>query len=145
MNDLQFVFYINAKPQVVWAALSRGEPIVSAVPGTELRGAFEPGAAYAYVGKAPDGTEMTYVSGSIVSADPAKHLEMTYRSMVGALESRVVYVLEEIAGKYTKLSVTQDRFQDGDPNYVMNADGWPQLLSNLKSVIETGQVMKYHA
>jgi hypothetical protein len=51
---------------------------------------------------------------------------------------------EPVANRYTKLTVRQDRFADDDPNYEVNKTGWPQLLSNLKSFIETGQVMNYH-
>lgn len=145
MDALHYVIYINATPQVVWDALRRGEPIVSVMPGTSMNATFERGSQYAYSGKTPDGKTMKYVWGTVAEAAAPRHIEMTYLSMAGPHESRVVYDLEEIAGKYTKLSVTQDRFQDGDPNYATNAEGWPQLLSNLKSAIETGKVMNYHA
>ena len=145
MRTLKHVIYINAKPQIVWDALRRGEPVVSVVPGTAMNASFESGSDYAYTGKTPDGKSMKYVWGTVADAAAPRHAEMSYVSMAGPHESRVAYDLEEIAGKYTKLTVIQDRFHDDDPNYATNSEGWPQLLSNLKSVIETGKVMNYHS
>ena len=74
-----------------------------------------------------------------------RRMEMTYRTGDQPFESRVVYALELVGQRYTKLTATQDRFEAGDPNYEQNLDGWPKLLSNLKSFIETGEVMNYYA
>lgn len=57
----------------------------------------------------------------------------------------MTYSLEPVANRYKKLIAVQDRFEPGDPNYEANLAGWPMLLSNLKSFIETGEVMNYHA
>jgi uncharacterized protein YndB with AHSA1/START domain len=143
--DLRYVFYINAPPERVWRALCDGQPIAAGMPGVELRSTFEPGSEYAYVGRQPDGSEVSYVYGTVLASEPNRRMEMTYRTGDQPHESRVVYALEPVANRYTKLTATQDGFQPGDPNYEQNLDGWPKLLSNLKSFIETGQVMNYYA
>jgi uncharacterized protein YndB with AHSA1/START domain len=143
--DLQYIFYINAPPERVWRALCDGQPIAAGMPGVELRSTFEPGSAYAYVGRQPDGSEVSYVHGKVLASEPNRRLEMTYRTGDAPSESRVVYTLEPVAKRYTKLTAVQDRFEPGDPNYEANLAGWPMLLSNLKSFIETGEVMNYHA
>jgi uncharacterized protein YndB with AHSA1/START domain len=141
--ELRNVFYINAAPERVWSAILEGQPIAAVIPGAELRSTFEPGAEYAYVGKMPDGKEMRFVEGTVLSVESNRRIEMTYRTAGQPAESRVVYELEPIA-RYTKLTVTQDGFAENDPNYAQNVDGWPRLLSNLKSFVETGEVMRFH-
>jgi len=142
--ELSYVSYIDAPRGKVWKALCEGQPIAALMPGTELRTTLEPSTPYAYVGKRDD-KEMEYVTGTIIAAEPDARLEMTYRAMGNPAESRVEYRLEEIAKKYTKLSVVQDCFAQDDPNYETNRDGWPKLISNLKSFLETGRIMNFYA
>jgi uncharacterized protein YndB with AHSA1/START domain len=143
--ELLNVIYINALPDRVAQAIREGQPIAAGMPGSELRSTFEPGSEYAYVGRMPDGSEVKYVFGKVLASDGDRRLQMTYRTGAHPAESRVTYELEPVANRYTKLTVTQDRFADDDPNYEINKAGWPQFLSNLKSFIETGRVMHYHA
>ena len=139
--ELNYVIYIDGPPARVSQALRAGQPIAAFMPGAQLRSSFEPGAPYAYVGN-KDGKEVTFVEGTIIRADDGL-LEMTYRTAGNPHESRVAYKLEP-AGSATKVSVKQNGFDNGDPNYEANLDGWPKLLSNLKSFIETGKIMNYY-
>jgi hypothetical protein len=41
-------------------------------------------------------------------------------------------------GKVVKLVVTHDDFEDGSKSVVMISQGWPVVLSNLKSLLEVG-------
>ena len=43
-----------------------------------------------------------------------------------------------------KVVVTNDGFADDDPAYQQNADGWPRILSRLKTLLETGKTFKPH-
>lgn len=43
-----------------------------------------------------------------------------------------------------KVVVTNDSFDDDDPAYAMNADGWPRILSRLKTLLETGKTFRPH-
>jgi hypothetical protein len=52
--------------------------------------------------------------------------------------SRLTYKLEGLAFA-TKLSVTHDQWQEGDPGYANNAKGWMIFLSSIKSYVETGK------
>jgi hypothetical protein len=40
--------------------------------------------------------------------------------------------------------VTNDGFADDDPGYAQNADGWPRILSRLKTLLETGKTFRPH-
>jgi hypothetical protein len=44
----------------------------------------------------------------------------------------------------TKVTVTHDEWADDDPAYAACADGWPRILSRLKTLIETGKTFKPH-
>jgi hypothetical protein len=43
-----------------------------------------------------------------------------------------------------KVVVTNDEWQEGDPAYAQNADGWPRILSRLKTLLETGKTFRPH-
>jgi len=76
---------------------------------------------------------------------PNQRLEITQTIGTETFESRVTYEFELEADRYTKLTLINDRFAEADPNYQTNLDGWARFLSNLKSFIETGTVMHFHA
>jgi hypothetical protein len=40
--------------------------------------------------------------------------------------------------------VTNDEFAEDDPGYAQNADGWPRILSRLKTLLETGKTFRPH-
>jgi len=39
----------------------------------------------------------------------------------------------------TKVTVTHDEWAEDDPTYAACADGWPRILSRLKTLLETGR------
>lgn len=43
-----------------------------------------------------------------------------------------------------KVVVTNDEFGDDDPAYTQNEDGWPRILSRLKTLLETGKTFRPH-
>jgi hypothetical protein len=44
----------------------------------------------------------------------------------------------------TKVTVTHDQWAQTDSAYAPTADGWPRILSRLKTLIETGKTFKPH-
>jgi len=38
----------------------------------------------------------------------------------------------------------KDGWSENDPAYAQNADGWPRILSRLKTLLETGKTFKPH-
>jgi hypothetical protein len=43
-----------------------------------------------------------------------------------------------------KVNVINDRWEDDDLAYAQNADGWPRILSRLKTLLETGKTFRPH-
>jgi hypothetical protein len=61
----------------------------------------------------------------------------------GAVMSRVkLELIPETEA--VKVVVTNDGFEDDDPTYAQNADGWPRILSRLKTLLETGKTFRPH-
>jgi uncharacterized protein YndB with AHSA1/START domain/DNA-binding transcriptional ArsR family regulator len=55
--------------------------------------------------------------------------------------SRVTFEIEPVTGTAVKLTVTHDGFVPGSEMRAGIAGGWPGILSNLKSLLETGDVV----
>ncbi len=47
----------------------------------------------------------------------------------------------EPMGMVCKLTVTHDEFPEGGPTLETVREGWPEILSSLKSLLETGQAL----
>ena len=47
-------------------------------------------------------------------------------------------------GKPMRYVVTNDGFEEDDQAYAQNADGWPRILSRLKTLLETGKTFRPH-
>jgi len=61
----------------------------------------------------------------------------------GAVTSRVAITLTQET-EAVKVVVTNDEWSDDDPAYGQNADGWPRILSRLKTLLETGKTFRPH-
>ncbi len=140
MKTITATLYIAAKPDAVWAALTRPAGVSALYFGSTLVSSFEPGAPYQYVGA--DGT--VHVQGEVLEQVPSQKWVLTHRAgpkwQQGpkAFQSRLAYVMED-AGFATKVVITQDQLEDEDPGYAHNKEGWLIFLSSLKSYVETGK------
>ncbi|HLK65866.1 MAG TPA: SRPBCC domain-containing protein [Bryobacteraceae bacterium] len=61
----------------------------------------------------------------------------------GAVKSRVKVELTPET-EAVKVVLTNDDLADGDSAYARNADGWPRILSRLKTLLETGKTFRPH-
>ena len=56
----------------------------------------------------------------------------------GERRSRVTFEIEPV-GEMVKLTVVHDDFEPGSTAATMVRNGWPALLSSLKTLLETGE------
>jgi len=70
-------------------------------------------------------------------------LEYKFGMGDGAVMSRVEVALTQ-ESEAVKVVVTNDELKDDDPAYRQNADGWPRILSRLKTLLETGKTFRPH-
>jgi uncharacterized protein YndB with AHSA1/START domain len=141
VKDIAFTYeiYIGAPAAKVWKGLIDGDVTRQYVYGTRFNGQLKKGAPYAFVG---DG-DFKVVDGEILEVEPEKWLVMTWKAHWDAAvakdrASRVTYELSE-AGLLTRLRLVHDSFEAETATYSGSVEGWPLMLSSLKSILETGK------
>ena len=145
--------YIKATPQAIWDAITKPEWIDRYGYGGIVDYDLTPGAKYevhAGTGMQAMGVTGPVVDGEIVEADPPRKLVQTWRMAMDpdlAAEgfTRLTYEIDEVGGA-SRLTVTHDLA--GAPNLATlvaggsedagAGGGWAWVLSDLKSLLETG-------
>lgn len=85
--------------------------------------------------------------GEILEVDPPRRLVFQFHVQDGGRyqaegPSRVTYEIAQ-KGATTSLTVTHDDFPEGSAVYDGISNGWPAILSGLKTLLETGRPMAY--
>ena len=146
--------YIKATPQAIWDAITKPEWTQRyGYRGLVEFDDLEPGGKYRF--RAPEdmqamGMPEIVVDGEVVEADPPRRLVQTWRALwdeeVAAESTRVTYDIEEDDGGTTRLTVTHEL--EGAPTTAAQVTslkrvhegggGWNMILSDLKTLLETG-------
>lgn len=142
-TPLHFVFYFAAPPDRVWEGFVSPESNRIIFGGAELEVDLKPGGPMNWVGIGPDGKRTTYVRGEVLQSEPPRLLQYTFAIGSSTKISRVTIELVPET-EATRVSVTHDRWAEDDAAYASSADGWPRILSRLKTLIETGKTFKPH-
>ena len=140
---LAYTFYIAAPIEKVWDGFVSKETNQTIFMGADFDVDLEPGGLMAWSGPGKDGQRTRYVTGEVVSVDAPRRLEYRFGMGDGAVKSRVTITLTQ-ESEAVKVVVTNDEFADDDPAYSQNADGWPRILSRLKTLLETGKTFRPH-
>jgi hypothetical protein len=61
-------------------------------------------------------------------------------TLAGERRSKVTFEIEPL-GQQVKLTVVHDDFDPGSAVLELVSRGWPQLLSDLKTLLETGELL----
>jgi uncharacterized protein YndB with AHSA1/START domain len=143
-TPLVFTFYIAAPVEKVWEGFVSKEANETIFMGAEFAADLRPGGAMTWSGPGKDGKPMRYVTGEIVRVEPPRLLEYRFGMGDGAVMSHVTVELTP-ESEAVKVVVTNDGWADGDDSTnAQNADGWPRILSRLKTLLETGKTFKPH-
>ncbi|HVZ30317.1 MAG TPA: SRPBCC family protein [Asticcacaulis sp.] len=134
-----YVTFIRTTPEKLWDALTTTEFMKSWFFGVTFDTDWKQGAAWKMI--LPDGTLCN--SGEILEFNPPSRLVLSWRHDMGEERkaegaSQVVWDIE-VVGQACKLTLTQTIGVADSKVIASGAEFWPQILSNLKSVIETGQ------
>jgi uncharacterized protein YndB with AHSA1/START domain len=137
--EYQYEIYVNAAPEKVWQGLTDSDFTQQYVYGTRLQSKFTKGSPYAFVG---DG-QFTVVDGEILEIEPNRRLALTWRAHWDEAvshdpPSRVTYEISSNGVAPTKLRIVHDRFDGETATYKGSVEGWPLMLSSLKTLLETG-------
>ena len=142
-TPLRYVFYIAATPEKVWEGFVSRESNAIIFAGADFQAELRPGGSIAWVGPGPDGKQVAYVRGKVLKCEPPKIFQYTFAMGQNAKESRVTIELTPET-EATKVTVTHDEWAEDDGANAASADGWPRILSRLKTLIETGKTFKPH-
>lgn len=137
--------FIQAPPERVWDAITKPEFTTRYYYGCSLKTDLAAGSPFTYL--MPDGSPI--VEGEVLACDPPRRLVHTYHSLWGPLAedapTRVTWELEAMQGGVTKLTVVHDDFEGETATYQgLAGGGWTWILSNLKTLLETGEPMPAH-
>ena len=134
-----YVTYIESTPERVWEALTDAD-LTAQYWGHRNESDWQRGSEWRHV--RTDGSGEYDIIGTVVESDPPRRLVHTWSDPAGdgdAGPSRVTYDLESYGGT-VRLTVTHvDLADERDLRAV--SGGWPAVLSNLKSFLETGRPM----
>ncbi len=140
---LNFTFYIAAPIEKVWEGFVSKETNQIIFMGAEFDIDLVPGGAMSWSGPGKDGKPTRYVTGIVLRVEAPKLLEYRFGMGDGAVMSRVKVELTPET-EAVKVVVTNDEFAEDDPAYAQNAEGWPRILSRLKTLLETGKTFRPH-
>ena len=138
-----YTIYIASTPEKVWQALTSAEFSRKYFFGNAVEVDLRVGGAY--IVRTPDGA--LHISGEVIECDPLRKLTVTFNVNWPALVEKlgptlVTYEIEQ-AGDAVKLTMLQSQDRTLSDDILSGGrQGWPAILSSLKSVLETGNPLK---
>ena len=134
-----FEIFVKATPERVWEAITDPEQRAKYSFGVQPRSDWTPGSRYE--AGVPGVVEIA--SGENVEVDPPRRLVQTFDALwsddVRAQgTTRVTWDIEPV-GTSCRVTVTHDRLPAGANSQLYG--GWPMILSGLKTLIETGELL----
>jgi uncharacterized protein YndB with AHSA1/START domain len=135
-----YAIYIASTPEKIWQALTTAEFSRQYFSGFAVEAELEVGGAF--VARAADGS--VHISGEVIECDPPRKLTVTWNvnwpALVEKLGPTLVTYQTEPAGDAVKLTLIQSHDRPIDDDILSGGrEGWPAILSSLKSLLETGQ------
>ena len=133
-----YVTYIRTTPEKLWSALTDGQFMKRYWFGMRGESEWTPGSSWRLV--AGDG--QVFDAGEIVAAEPPRRLVIRWQHQNKPelkAEGDSLCTLElEPSGAAVKLSITHTIEREPSNLIAAVSGGWPKVISNLKSLLETG-------
>jgi uncharacterized protein YndB with AHSA1/START domain len=147
-----YVTYIATTPEKLWQALVDPDLMrqywvdpSSGDPGHVNVSDWKPGSAWEH--QRLDAARTVDVVGKVVESTPARRLVYTWarpnESDDETKHSRVSFDIEPKGDRLVRLTVTHEDLER-DPKMLAGVSGgWPTILSNLKTLLETGRALQH--
>jgi uncharacterized protein YndB with AHSA1/START domain len=149
--------YIKTTPEAIWEAITSPEWSQRYGYGGQVHYDLRPGGAH-YAETSPEmramGAPDIALDGEVLEVDPPRRLVVSWRMVMddGLKDegfSRLTYEIEPIDGGVCRLTLTHDLEDKPKLQLLVSGGlessgaggGWPWVLSDLKSVLETGSRM----
>ena len=135
-----YVTFIRTTPEKLWAALTDNDFVKRYWFGMHVETDWKAGSPWRLMfadGRVAD-------AGEIVEADPPRRIVIKWRNewkpeMKAEGFSRCTMELEQVGGA-VKLTITHGMDRAESTFIQAVSGGWPRILSNLKSLLETGEI-----
>ena len=133
-----YEIYIRTTPERLWRAITDPAETRQYFFGSEVQSDWKTGSSIAYL----DNGENT-IDCRILEIDPTHRLVHTFKALYNPeaandRSSRVTWEIEKM-GDTCRLTLIHDDFDGETATYRDVEHGWAQILSGLKTLIETGQ------
>jgi uncharacterized protein YndB with AHSA1/START domain/biotin operon repressor len=133
-----FEIYIKTTPERLWQAITDPEMRRKYTFGVRVTSDWTAGSRYEGVGPGA-----LIFEGENLEVDPPRRLVQSFRALWGEDvktegTSRVTYEIAPI-GDSCRLTVTHDQLREGANAQLYG--GWPMVLSGLKTLLETGELL----
>jgi uncharacterized protein YndB with AHSA1/START domain len=137
-----YQLYIKASQEQVWDAITNPEILARFFHGAQVESTYQVGSPLR--SWSPDHSQM-WTDNTVLECDPPHRLVHSWRSLynpeaAAEAESRVTWEIEAQPGGFAKLTLIHDRLGKS-PKTAASVRGWSYILSNLKTVIETGEAL----
>jgi len=135
-----YTIYIASTPEKVWEALTSAGFSRKYFFGNSVE--IEQRVGGAYIVRTPDGA--LHISGEVIACDPPRKLTVTFNVNWPALIEKlgptlVTYEIEQ-AGEAVKVTMSESHDRPLSDDILSGGrQGWPAILSSLKSLLETGK------
>ena len=141
-SSFVYVTYIRTTPQKLWQALIDPEFTRRYWVETWQESDWKPGASWRLM--IPDGRIGD--AGEVIEIEPERKLVLTWRNefkpeLREEGYSQLTYELEP-QGDMVKLTLVHEMDKRGSKLIDAVSNGWPMLLSSLKSLLETGESLE---
>ena len=133
-----FEIYIKTTPELLWKAITDTEMRKKYNFGATVTSDWTKGSRYQGMGG-----EATIFDGEILEIDPPRRLVQSFRALwsedvENEGTSRVTWEIEPV-GDSCLLRVTHDQLRENANTQIHG--GWPMVLSGLKTLLETGEML----
>ncbi|WP_024799950.1 metalloregulator ArsR/SmtB family transcription factor [Nocardia sp. BMG51109] len=135
-----YVTYIRATPEQVWQALTDAD-LTARYWGHANVSDWQPGSPWEH--RRTDGSGVVDVYGRVLETEPPTRLVITFDDKPADEPERdasVVTFLVEPHQDIVRLTVTHENLPNNEMRQGIS-QGWPAVLANLKSLLETGEVL----
>jgi uncharacterized protein YndB with AHSA1/START domain len=135
-----FEIYIKTTPERLWEAITDNECRQKYNFGVGVTSDWTPGSRYE-AAHPTAGVEIA--EGENLEVDPPRRLVQSFNALWGddvkaEGTSRVTWEIEPV-GDSCQLTVTHDQLREGANDQLYG--GWPMILSGLKTLLETGELL----
>jgi uncharacterized protein YndB with AHSA1/START domain len=135
-----FEIYIKTTPERLWEAITDGEMRKKYTFGVGVTSDWTEGSSY--TAGVPGVVDIS--AGENLEVDPPRRLVQSFKALwsddvKAEGTSRVTWDITPVGEDAVALTVTHDELREGANDEIYG--GWPQILSGLKTLLETGETL----